>query len=97
MKLDDKVTVPFYELALIAATRVSLGIGIGMLMAGRFNRSQRKNVGKALVTIGALSTVPLALDVLSRAGVLGQTSSNTRDIRQQGRQRNLAEQDTAAW
>ncbi|HVO91153.1 MAG TPA: hypothetical protein VMV45_21645 [Casimicrobiaceae bacterium] len=61
MKVD--LTVP--ELVLIAATRGMLGVGIGLLMADRLTRQQRRAVGGTLLGIGIASTVPLALQVFS--------------------------------
>jgi hypothetical protein len=57
------VTLP--ELALVAGTRMALGAGIGLLVAERLNDDQRRAVGWTLVAIGALTTVPLAAEVLS--------------------------------
>ena len=58
-----QVTLP--QLALIAGTRVALGAGVGLLVADRLDRSQRQAIGWTLVAIGALSTIPLAAQVLS--------------------------------
>lgn len=55
------------ELALIVGTRVALGIGIGLLLAGKLDRSARRGAGAALVALGALSTIPLAMEVLSHS------------------------------
>ena len=51
---------------MFAATRVALGVGIGLLLSGGLNRDQRKSAGIALLSIGAATTVPLAIDVLGR-------------------------------
>jgi len=59
-----KVTVP--ELALIAGTRGLLGVGIGLLAAGRLSDDQRRVLGRALLAIGALTTIPLAFQLFSR-------------------------------
>jgi hypothetical protein len=61
-----KVELPLPELGLIAATRGVLGAGVGLLLAGRMNDRRRTIVGRILLTVGALSTIPLAIDVLSR-------------------------------
>lgn len=55
------------ELALIAGTRVALGIGIGLLLAGKFDSGTRRGAGTALLALGALSTIPLAIEVFSRS------------------------------
>ena len=56
-----KVTVP--ELALIAGTRGMLGAGIGLLLSGKLTRDQRRAAGWTLVTVGAVTTIPLVLAV----------------------------------
>ena len=61
-----EVHLPLPELALIAGTRVALGIGLGLLLAGRLSPQQRAAAGWALVAVGALTTIPLAGDVLGR-------------------------------
>jgi hypothetical protein len=53
------------EIGLIAGTRVALGVGIGLLMSGRLSRDQCKAAGVALTLLGALTTVPLALQVIN--------------------------------
>ena len=60
------VELTFPELALIAATRGILGAGIALLLADRVGAEQRKAIGWTLFGIGALSTIPLALEVLGK-------------------------------
>jgi hypothetical protein len=60
-----KLTVP--ELVAIAGTRGMLGAGIGLLAAGRLSDHRRQIVGRVLVTVGAISTIPLAFRVFRRA------------------------------
>jgi hypothetical protein len=59
---ETRISLP--ELALIAGTRVALGAGLALLHADRFSEEQRKAVGWTLFAIGALSTIPLGLEVL---------------------------------
>jgi len=59
---ETSVTLP--ELALIAGTRAALGAGLGLLLADRLGDDRRKAVGWTLLLIGALSTIPLAFEVL---------------------------------
>jgi hypothetical protein len=61
---ERTVTLP--ELALVAGTRVVLGAGIGLLLAGRLNNDQRRAAGSALLVVGALSTIPLAAEILGK-------------------------------
>ena len=56
------VTIPL--LALIAGTRVALGAGAAFLLGSRLSAEQRRAVGWALLGVGALSTIPLAAQVL---------------------------------
>ena len=65
MKLKErKVTLP--ELMLIGGTRVALGLGIGLLIRDKLNKDQRKAAGLALLIVGAVTTIPLAIEVLSK-------------------------------
>ena len=61
---ERSFTIP--ELVLIAGTRVALGAGVGLLVAGRLGRDARKCAGVALLAFGALTTIPIV------AGVLGK-------------------------
>jgi hypothetical protein len=58
------VTIP--ELGMIAGTRTLLGMGAGLLLAGRLNSDQRRAIGWTLLAVGAVSTIPLAAEVLFR-------------------------------
>lgn len=59
------LTIP--ELILIAGTRVALGVGIGLLLADKLTDNERRAAGWALVGVGALTTVPLVMDVFGKA------------------------------
>jgi uncharacterized membrane protein YfcA len=60
---ETRVTLP--ELALIGGTRAVLGAGLGLLLADRLpDDGQRRAVGWTLFLVGALSTIPLAFEVL---------------------------------
>ena len=54
------------EIILLVGTRVALGAGIGLLLSSRLNNDQRKAAGWALVLVGGLTTIPLAMGVLSK-------------------------------
>jgi hypothetical protein len=60
----SELTLP--EIALIAGTRGMIGAGAGLLLADRLNDDQRKSIGWTLLIIGAISTIPLAIEVLSK-------------------------------
>lgn len=59
---ETRITLP--ELGLIAGTRAALGAGVGLLLADRLPEGQRRAVGWTLLLVGALSTIPLAFEVL---------------------------------
>ena len=59
---ETRVTLP--ELALIGGTRAALGTGLGLLLADRLSAEQRRAVGWTLLLIGAITTIPLAIEVL---------------------------------
>lgn len=61
---EKSLTMP--EIALIGGTRVALGIGLGLLLADRLSRDARKGAGWALFAVGALTTIPLAVNVLGK-------------------------------
>ena len=64
--MERRLSIP--ELALIAGTRVALGVGIGLLLSDRLNRDQRKAAGLALIGVGAATTIPLAISVIGKRG-----------------------------
>ena len=61
---EHKLTLP--ELAMLAGTRAVLGVGLGLLLAGGLNDDQRKAAGWALLGVGALTTIPVAIEVLGK-------------------------------
>ena len=65
MRGEVQITVP--ELALVAGTRAALGVGLGLLLAGRFSHEERRAVGWTLLLVGAATTIPLALEVFGRS------------------------------
>jgi len=50
-------------LGFVVATRAALGVGIGLLIAGRMTPERRRVVGLTLLGIGAATTVPAAVAV----------------------------------
>ena len=59
-----ELTLP--EIALIAGTRGMLGAGAGLLLADKLKNDQRKAIGWTLLIVGAMSTIPLAIEVLNK-------------------------------
>jgi len=62
--IKAELTLP--EIGLIAATRALLGAGIALLLADKLSAEQRNAVGWTLVGVGALTTIPLALEVFGK-------------------------------
>lgn len=58
------LTVP--DIILMAGTRVALGIGVGLLISGKLTADARRAAGRALIAVGGLTTIPLALSFAGR-------------------------------
>ena len=54
------------EVGFIAGTRLALGMGIGLLAAGKMDRHQRERTGWTLVAAGVISTVVIAKRIIGR-------------------------------
>jgi hypothetical protein len=63
--MNDLVLTP-PKLAFVVATRAALALGVGLLISGKLREAQRRNAGRALVAIGALTTIP-ALVLVARS------------------------------
>lgn len=61
-----KAALTLPEIMLIAGTRVVAGVGIGLLLADIIREDKRKKIGWRLFLVGAVSTIPLAIDVFSK-------------------------------
>jgi sorbitol-specific phosphotransferase system component IIBC len=61
---STELTLP--ELALVAATRGTLGAGVGLLVADKLTPETRRAVGRSLFLIGLVSSLPLAMLVFGR-------------------------------
>ncbi len=48
------------QVAFIAATRGALGVGAGLLLAGKLNESRRHVIGLSLLGFGIVTTIPIA-------------------------------------
>ena len=51
------------DIIMIAATRGMMGAGIGLLAASKLTDEQRLAVGRTLLFVGAVTTIPLAMRV----------------------------------
>ncbi len=56
-----EVTVP--QIGLIAGTRAMLGASIVLSLSKKLSCEQRRAIGWTLVAVGALTTIPLALQL----------------------------------
>jgi hypothetical protein len=61
---ERRLTIP--DIALIGGTRVALGAGLGLLLADKLNDDERRAAGWTLLLMGAITTLPLAVKVLSK-------------------------------
>jgi len=61
-----RTTLTLPLLALIAATRGLLGVGLGLLLSTRIAKNRRVVVGAALAGVGALSTIPIAFKLFHK-------------------------------
>jgi hypothetical protein len=62
--IERKLSLP--EIALIGGTRVALGAGVALLLGQKLSNDQRKGAGWALLAVGALTTIPLAINVFGK-------------------------------
>jgi uncharacterized membrane protein len=67
MMRERALTIP--EILLIGGTRAMLGAGLALLLASKLSLEQRRAVGWTLFLVGAISTAPLAANVLGKASV----------------------------
>lgn len=67
---EKSFTIP--EIVLIVGTRVALGVGVGLLIAGKLSSDARKGAGWALLAVGALTTVPLVAAVVTKPQLAGK-------------------------
>jgi hypothetical protein len=59
-------TLTLPEIILIAGTRVALGAGIGFLISDKLKRDQRRGAGWALLGVGVVTSIPLALGIIGK-------------------------------
>lgn len=64
--IERNVTLP--EIILWTGTRIALGAGIGMLVSRGLSKDAMKAAGFALTAVGAFTTVPLAIGIISKKG-----------------------------
>ena len=64
---ERALTIP--EIILIGGTRAALGAGLALLLSDRLNRDQRRAVGLTLFLVGAITTIPIAANILGKPSV----------------------------
>ena len=69
------VTVP--EIAVVAATRGIAGAGVGLLVAGLLPHDTRRTLGWTLLTIGALTTIPIAMALFGKREIKAAGGANS--------------------
>ena len=69
------VTVP--EIAIVAATRGVAGAGVGLLVADFLRPDTRRTLGWTLLTIGALTTIPIAMALFGKGEIKEPSSAKT--------------------
>jgi hypothetical protein len=67
------LTIP--EIILLGGTRVALGVGVGLLIAGKLNDDRRKGAGVALTIVGALTTIPILINIVKKPEVREQIAA----------------------
>ncbi len=64
--MKRRLAISRSRIGLIAATRGMLGAGIGLLLSRKIPEKRRRKIGVALVTVGAISTVPLLVGLFHK-------------------------------
>jgi hypothetical protein len=61
-----KTEISLPELGLVALTRAFLGAGLAFVVSDLLDTRQRRAVGWTLTGVGALTTIPLVLDIIMK-------------------------------
>jgi ribose 1,5-bisphosphokinase PhnN len=73
------VTLALPAFAFVIATRAALAAGVALLVAGKLPASRRRALGRALLAIGVVTTIPAAR--LASRGISGRSSTVDTDPR----------------
>ncbi len=60
-----KIKLYLPELMLIVGTRALLGAGVALLLTDKMERNQRRLLGWTLGLVGAVTTIPLAMELIA--------------------------------
>lgn len=63
--MRTNVALTWPELLFVVGTRAMLASGIALLLAGKLSDEKRRIVGTTLVLVGAVTTIPAVIAVLS--------------------------------
>jgi hypothetical protein len=66
MNLPKQMTISAPVLGLTVGTRALLAAGVALLLADKLASERRKAIGWTLAAVGAITTFPLAWEVLGR-------------------------------
>jgi hypothetical protein len=66
------LTLPLPVFGFVISTRAALGVGLGLLIAGRLSAERRRKVGLTLLGIGVATTIP-AISLIRRSMRAGRT------------------------
>jgi hypothetical protein len=61
-----RLDLSFPEFGFVVATRAALGAGIGLLLADKLGRCNRRRVGATLLALGVLTTIPAVFMLFGR-------------------------------
>ena len=62
------------QIGLVAVTRAMLGAGVALLLSEMLSGDDRRAIGWTLFAVGALTTVPLIMQMMDSAGRVSPTS-----------------------
>ena len=61
-----EVSLTLPEVGMINSTRFILGIGAGLLLAGKVDHKARRAVGLSLIAVGTLFSIPVGISFLGK-------------------------------
>ena len=64
----ERTPLSLPEIGLIAGTRAAAGAGLALLLANRLNNDQRRAAGWSLLAVGALTTIPIVVQLFGSRG-----------------------------
>ena len=77
MRGHAEITIP--EIARVTATRLALGVGLGLLLANRMTRGERRAIGSTLLLCGAFSAGVMAMELFGQPKPISLSFGQSRD------------------